>query len=175
MTQAQLPLALAPPEPETGPATTDPSENIAMESRAPQEPGCPFCGKPVAPQKPRRGRPKVYCSDECGQKAWRAEHPRVLVPKRKGGPTRAERILERLRQGPATSLDLVKAGGGLRYSARIQELREKGHRIRGPFDWPAPFGRTLRAIPKTADGYPLYRLDGEPVGRVEEARGDDAG
>ncbi len=73
--------------------------------------------------------------------------------------TRAEKILARLRQGPATGLELLKAGGGTRYGARIYELRKKGYRIRGPVDWPAPFGLTLWAIPKTADGWDQYKLE----------------
>jgi hypothetical protein len=38
-------------------------------------------------------------------------------------------ILGRLQAGPATGLELVHAGGGLRYNARIFELRKRGHVI----------------------------------------------
>lgn len=42
--------------------------------------------------------------------------------------SKAERVLARLKEGPATSLNLL-AVGGLRYGARIHELREAGNRI----------------------------------------------
>lgn len=78
---------------------------------------------------------------------------------RKGRPlTRAEKILARLRQGRATGLDLLKAGGGTRYGARICELRNKGYAIHGPLRWPRPFYKDLEAIPKTADGWDQYEL-----------------
>jgi hypothetical protein len=38
-------------------------------------------------------------------------------------------ILGRLQQGPASNLDLMRCGGGIRYGARIHELRARGHRI----------------------------------------------
>jgi hypothetical protein len=77
--------------------------------------------------------------------------------------TRAQKVLARLRQGPATGLDLLKAGGGTRYGARICELRARGHRIHGPinvFGLPDPYGRLtiLESIPKTADGWDQYEL-----------------
>ena len=74
-------------------------------------------------------------------------------------PTRAEKILARLRQGPATGLDLLKAGGGTRYGARIMELRMMYVPIHGPLDWSHPKTlRLLEAIPKTADGWDQYEL-----------------
>jgi hypothetical protein len=42
--------------------------------------------------------------------------------------TRAQKILARLRQGPANSQELI-AVGGLRFGARILELRRAGHQI----------------------------------------------
>jgi len=42
--------------------------------------------------------------------------------------SKAARILERLRQGPATTLELA-AVGGIRFGARVLELRQAGHRI----------------------------------------------
>ena len=42
----------------------------------------------------------------------------------------AARVLGRLTQGPATNFELVQPGcGGIRFGARIFELRERGHRI----------------------------------------------
>jgi hypothetical protein len=72
--------------------------------------------------------------------------------------TRAQKILARLRQGPATGLDLLQAGGGTRYGARIYELRQRGYQIHGPLVWPRPFKDDLEAIPKTADGWDQYEL-----------------
>lgn len=42
--------------------------------------------------------------------------------------TRAQKILVRLRQGPANSQELM-AVGGIRFGARILELRQAGHKI----------------------------------------------
>ena len=52
--------------------------------------------------------------------------------------TRAERILLRLRQGPATGIELLQAGGGTRYGARLLELRRAGHAIETDMsgEWP---------------------------------------
>jgi len=38
-------------------------------------------------------------------------------------------ILGRLQAGPATGLELIRAGGGVRYGARVEELRKRGHVI----------------------------------------------
>lgn len=46
----------------------------------------------------------------------------------RGRESKAQRILARLRQGPANSLEMLHVGG-IRYSARIHELRAQGHRI----------------------------------------------
>ena len=82
-----------------------------------------------------------YCSDRCRLMAWAKRHalpeqarldftPAAdqLAHAIRGRETKASRILARLRQGPATSLQLSTIGG-LRYSARIHELRRAGHRI----------------------------------------------
>ena len=42
--------------------------------------------------------------------------------------TKAQRILARLRIAPATTLEMLKVGG-IRYGARIHELREQGYQI----------------------------------------------
>jgi hypothetical protein len=42
---------------------------------------------------------------------------------------RALIVLGRLQRGPATTLELMQCGGGLRPQARIHELRHVGHRI----------------------------------------------
>ena len=41
----------------------------------------------------------------------------------------ALRILGRLQSGPATGLEFIQAGGGIRFGARILELRSAGHDI----------------------------------------------
>jgi hypothetical protein len=46
----------------------------------------------------------------------------------RGRETRAQRILSRLQRGPATSQQLLQVGG-LRYGARLLELRQAGHKI----------------------------------------------
>ena len=40
---------------------------------------------------------------------------------------KAEAVLARLREGPATTLELVRVGG-VRFGARVHELRDEGHR-----------------------------------------------
>jgi len=87
------------------------------------------CGLLVPMQK-RGGEPKRYFSDDHQRRHYNETHPRIATPPpRKGGRTRAQRILARLREGPATGLDLLRAGGGTRYGARVLELRRMGHRI----------------------------------------------
>ena len=98
---------------------------------------CPECHAPFEPYKRSEGR-QVYCSPDCRTRHWKAEQ---APPKL----TRAEKILERLRQGPATGLELLQAGGGTRYGARLHDLREKGYQIT-----------------TTLDGeWPTYRLDAQ--------------
>ena len=89
-----------------------------------------------------------FCSSACRASAWNAAHPRqktldltpqpmAIRPLSSGVPesdkTRlkpsAVAILARLQQGPATALDLARCGGGLRYGARLLELRQVGHAI----------------------------------------------
>ena len=140
-----------------------PGDSVAMESRAQEEPECPECGGSVPPQEVHRGTEKHYCSDRCRSRAYDRSHPRVPV-QNSDKMTRAEKILVRLRQGPATGLDLLKAGGGTRYGARIYDLRELGHRIHGPVEvYARSDGATdllavLEAIPKTAEGWDQYEL-----------------
>ena len=82
-----------------------------------------------------------YCSEVCKNRAYNASHPvvrqarldftpaaRELGAALRGRETKAQRILDRLKQGPANSLELLRVGG-IRYSARIHELRKQGHRI----------------------------------------------
>jgi hypothetical protein len=68
----------------------------------------------------------------CAQKAagaqrrieWTPEASRVAL-KREG---KRERMLARLRQGPARTIDLMLLGGS-GFSSRLKELRRDGHRI----------------------------------------------
>ena len=105
----------------------------------------PSCEKVVPPQPYRRGEPKAYCSDVCRRKHWDEQHPRVAQPEQarldftpaasdlahavRGRESKASRILARLRQGPATTWELARIGG-IRFGARLLELRRAGHRIR---------------------------------------------
>lgn len=90
--------------------------------------------------KVRRGRHGRFCSDACRAADWKARHDgaqRLIdwtpaarefgaaLDKRE---TKAARILARLQEGPANSLELLRVGG-IRYSARVHELRKRGHRI----------------------------------------------
>ena len=57
----------------------------------------------------------------------------------------ALRVLGRLQRGPVTNLELVSVGG-VRYGARIHELRQAGHKIRCDED--------------KASGWAVYTLEG---------------
>jgi len=104
---------------------------VATESLASQRARCLMCGGRVPSQRVRRGAPKVYCTDRCRFAAYDRDHPRQqpleFPTDRK--ETRAEKILRRLGKGPATGLELLQAGGGTRYGARVHDLRERGYRI----------------------------------------------
>lgn len=53
----------------------------------------------------------------------------MTAPTARGPLTQAERILKRLKEGPATSADFLDMYV-IRYSARVHELRAEGHDIR---------------------------------------------
>ena len=121
---------------------------------------CSECDRPFEPYARAEGYQR-FCGPAC-RAAW---HRRTAPApaKKKSKPTRAERILDRLRQGPATGLDLLKAGGGTRYGARIKELRDCGHVILGPLPW-TRLGdgyRETRTTEATPEGHEVYEL-GEP-------------
>lgn len=117
---------------------------------------CPECQTSFRPYKRAEGR-QVYCTTTCRARAW----------KRTNGPppmTRRDRVLARLVHGPATGLELLRAGGGTRYGQRIAELREEGHRILGPRPWRRLDGTIeTETVPLTEDGWPVYRLRGSRV------------
>lgn len=102
------------------------SGNPAGQLALPISPGgvtrrhCGECRTDFIPYSRARGYQK-YCSHACRQAAWTAEQ----AGKR---PSKAKRILERLREGPADTMELARVGG-IRFSARILELRQDGHRI----------------------------------------------
>lgn len=118
------------------------ANNFAGESQA-----ClrPSCERSVPPQRVRRGKPKVYCSDHCAKLHWEEKHPRLGTqraldfvpppePVQPIGPTPAQirasqkrqtvRVLRMLQEaGPAgvSTGDFLRAGIG-RFGARIGEL-----------------------------------------------------
>ena len=156
--------------------TQDTPETPATESRGQDGPSCLFCGGPVPPQKVRRGRPKVYCSPTCAGAHMRRRHPRVgqklldfdprphpCPPRRseaqlehdEGLAARTRRkhaLLARLREGGPVRRSEVKAFGGDRFSARIEQLRAEGHLIIGP-----------RPSPRHGIARTTTRIDGEDV------------
>lgn len=135
----------------------EPLERVLSDDAACLRHGC---------DRPRKGRHGRFCSDACRAAHWKAEHGGAqqlldFAPADKPDrPTRCELILGRLLSGgPATGLDLLRAGGGLRYSARIAELRARGHVILGPHPWRRPDGtREERTTEPTASGHDLYEL-----------------
>jgi len=120
------------------------SDTVATESGAPGR-VCRGCGDPYTPQGSQRGLERLYCSDGCRSRAYDRTHPRVPV-QNPDKMTRRDKVLERLRLGPATGLELLQAGGGMRFGARIHELRGRGCRIETD----------------TSSGeWPVYRLEAE--------------
>ena len=91
----------------------------------------------------RQAEHRRYCGRDCQRRAWEETHPRLesgrdALQRLPSKLTRAQKILLRLRQGPATGLELLHAGGGIRYGARILELRQAGHAIETDMggEWP---------------------------------------
>lgn len=83
-----------------------------------------------------RGRLGLFCTHRC--KAWVYDHPEDDLRKdhfclRRKGQRQEQlrltgntgRVYRRLQEGPATSVELMQAGGGIRFGARIAELRQK--------------------------------------------------
>jgi hypothetical protein len=58
-----------------------------------------------------------------------SDDPRLVREARPRLQRACFRILDRLQLGPATNLELLQVGG-LRYSARIHELKGAGHKVR---------------------------------------------
>lgn len=99
---------------------------------------CRFCGDPL-PQARRHGSERLYCSPQHRMAAWDRDNPRIIgqrrlefAPeasrqslKREG---RRERILARLRLGPARTWEILSLGGS-GMSSRLRELRESGFQI----------------------------------------------
>lgn len=103
--------------------------SVSPVERRTRSSACPECGRDFEVR--RHGR---FCSDACRAKNWKQARldftpaASELAHAVRGRETKAQRILARLKEGPATSLNLL-AVGGLRYGARIHELRLAGHRI----------------------------------------------
>lgn len=140
-------------EPQVSPGM--PPERIGTDSIGLQE--CPECHAPYQPYKRAEGHQR-YCSERCRVRAWKRTHPPEP-------PTREQRILVRLRQGPATALELQRTGGGQRVGARVNRLRSWGWRILGPRRWRRPEslggGVEEETVPRTEAGYALYVLKAE--------------
>lgn len=82
-----------------------------------------------------------YCSTKCKDRAYNLAHPvsrqraidwtpagRELGAALDRRETKAQRILARLQRGPADTMELARLGG-VRFGARLLELRQAGHRI----------------------------------------------
>lgn len=94
---------------------------------------CERCGTAYEPYS-RRSAFQRFCGASCRTASFRgvqarldftpaaSEHAQAL----RGRETKAQRILARLRIGPATTWELQRITG--RFSARLQELEERGLR-----------------------------------------------
>lgn len=82
-----------------------------------------------------------YCSRRCKDEAYNRAHPVVrqqrldftpaaseLAHALRNRETRAQKMLARLRLGPASTFDLMMLGGA-GFSSRLKELRRAGHEI----------------------------------------------
>ena len=85
-------------------------------------PSCGCSGTPHTPEC-RLHRWAERHVKACG----RARHPQGPEIRRQSKS--ALKILGRLQLGPATGMQLMYAGGGVRYGARLLELRQAGHNI----------------------------------------------
>ena len=123
-----------------------PTQTVPNRSRR-----CNACGTRYEPY-PRRSGAQRFCCEACRVRDFKARQKLLFPP----GPVRAldepprdqadrltaacARIMARLQQGPATNLELA-ALAGLRFGARIFDLRKMGHPIRtGPTE---PSGRVV--------------------------------
>ena len=106
----------------------------------PQEPMFALCQGGCGRLVPTKNGRK-HCTDHCRLQAWarRQVAPgqgRIeFAPMASGNETkkgrRREAMLARLRQGPATTFDLMMIGGA-GFSSRLAELRRDGHNIPAP-------------------------------------------
>jgi hypothetical protein len=122
-----------------------PADNLARESGR-----ClrPSCDQPVLPQRTRRGKPKVYCSERCGSAHWDEQHPRLPAPVQAAldfapqpiPPVVDQRVprrdvarlaghnatvLDRLRAGSASGADLERLlGPGSAWRTRVSDVRQ---------------------------------------------------
>jgi len=88
---------------------------------------CEVCAAPLS------GHQERFCGPAHRWLAWDRAHPRrhpapVDPAKARRLRRSALRILGRLQTGPATNIELQSVGG-LRYGARLHELRQAGHRV----------------------------------------------
>ena len=116
----------------------------------------PECWNQISQTSRGHGR-RRYCSDRCRAAAYDAAHPRLgtqralefapplaaLAPARPAIPPHAPKrrrslqdaalcLLGLLQDEEPHGLDEMLRVGGVRYSARIEELRAAGHRVLGP-------------------------------------------
>ena len=107
---------------------TMPAETVPNRYRT-----CERCGRTYVAYE-RRARAQRFCGDSCRNAAWREVQkcgPRkeAQAPEIRRQSRSALKILGRLQLGPATGMQLMYAGGGVRYGARLLELRQAGHNI----------------------------------------------
>lgn len=159
--------------PEGAPATPEGQDGLAVVSALPEaatgqpvplqrrksKGACVRCGASLAFKQQQHAK---YCSDACRYRAWSEKYPRlgrVRLPKlnptapserTKGLQRKCLLILARLQQGPATNVELMQIGG-LRYGARLAELRAP--RVTGQ-----P-GHQIVTIENRSTGITVYRLE----------------
>lgn len=99
---------------------------------------CRNCERPFL----ARRKDQACCSPRCSDADYNRRRPVQRAPEQAGlfpaarelgaeadrRQSKADAVLERLRRGPASTLELVRVGG-VRFGARVLELRRAGHRI----------------------------------------------
>lgn len=111
---------------------------ITLPSVRTLDAACLECGSTFR-RNPCHANEHRFCRPSCRAK-WHREHKTArqtrldftpaaseLAHALRGRETKAQRIVARLRLGPATTWELAKAGG-MRFSARLGELKAKGLR-----------------------------------------------
>ena len=110
---------------------------LASETAPIRSAVCPVCKATYEPYARRKAAQKTSGASACRAELWR----RYRLRQDGKRATKAQRMLARLREGPATTLELMAVGGS-GWRSRLQEVRDgradgECHEVRGEShgDW----------------------------------------